>query len=156
MAALMLVRNVVADVGAPGQCGESDIRISNDVQVKSVFFFNNTLSLSFDIPATVNGSPFQHVELTIVGDDGKTEFSAPIATVEVDGGLEAVLMVSLSRYEEYSLSALYDGVEGCPTFARLDLRRNKTITEYLACIREKGWARCNLPEPVWKDTTDNK
>lgn len=154
MTTLILITKVVADVEAPGQCDESDIKISHDLQVKSVFYFNNLLSLSFDIPATVSGSPFQSVELTIIGDDEKTQFSTPLSTFEIDGELEAVMIVSLSRYEEYSLHAGYYGEEGCPTVAVLDLRGNKKITEYLACIRENGWAKCNLPESALKDTPD--
>ena len=152
MTALIVITNAVADVEAPSQCDESDIRISHDLQVKSVFYFSSLLSLSFDIPATVNGSPFQSVELSIIGDDEKTQFSTPLSTLEFDGELEAVLYVSLSRYEEYSLHASYYGEKGCPTLATLDLRGNKKITEYLACIRENGWAKCNLPESALKDT----
>ena len=153
MTTLILIANVVADVEAPGQCDESDIKISNDLQVKTVFLFNSLLSLSFDIPATVNGSPFQDVNLTIVGDDEKTLLSTPLSTKEIDGEREAVLIVSPSRYEEYSLHGHYYGAKGCPTLAILDLRGNKKITEYLACIRKNGWAKCNLPESALKDTT---
>lgn len=149
---LMLITNVVADVEAAYQCDESDIKISNDLQVKSVFLFNNLLALSFEIPASANGSPFQGVELTIVGDDEKTQFSAPLSTHEIDGELEAVLAVSPSRYEEYSLHAMYYGAKDCPTLAVLDLRGNKKITEYLQCIRKNGWAKCNLPESALKAT----
>jgi hypothetical protein len=153
MTILMLTTNVVADVEAAGQCDESDIKISNSLQVKSVFLFNNLLALSFGIPASVNGSPFQRVELTIVGDNEKMQFSTPLSTYETGGELEAVLSVSPSRYEEYSLYAHYYGAKGCPTLAVLDLRGNKKITEYLACIRKNGWAKCNLPESALKDTT---
>ena len=45
MTILMLTTNVPADVEAPGQCDESDIKISNNLQVKSVFLFNNLLTL---------------------------------------------------------------------------------------------------------------
>ncbi len=153
MTALILITNVVAEVEAPSQCDESDIRISHDLQVKSVFYFNDLLALSFDIPATVNDSPFQDVYLTIVGDDEKTLLSTPLSTKEIDGERVAVLTVSHSRYEEYSLHGHYYGAEGCPTLAMLDLRGNKKITEYLACIRNNGWAKCNLPVSVLKDTT---
>ena len=152
MTALILITNVVADVDAPVQCDESDIKISNDLQVKQVFTSNNLLLLSFDIPATVNGSPFQDVYLTIVGDDEKTLLSTPLSTKEIDGEREAVLIVSPSRIEEYSLHGHYYGAKSCPTLAILDLRGNKKITKYLACIRDNGWAKCNFAESVLKDT----
>ncbi len=154
MTILMLTTNVVADVEAAGQCDESDIKISNSLQVKSVFLFSKLLTLHFDIPASVNGSPFQVVELTIIGDDEKTQFSTLLSTLEFNGELEAVLYVSPTRYEEYSLHAHYYGAKGCPTLAVLDLKGNKKITDYLACIRKNGWAKCNLPESALKDTTD--
>ena len=103
----------------------------------------------------MNGSPFQVVELTIVGDNEKTQFSAPLSTLEFSGEIEAGLYVTPSRYEEYSLHAITPGAKGCPTLAVLDLRGNKKITEYLACIRKKGWAKCNLPESALKDTPTN-
>jgi len=141
-----------ADIEDSLPCKESDIRISNALQVKQVFASNDKdndlLTIHFDIPSLVNGEQFQGINLTITDGDDEIQLSTPLSTWEVDGNLEAVMFVSQSIYEEYSLAAHYFGENGCPSLSVLKLKDNKKIKEYLSCIRDKSWLECNFSESV--------
>jgi len=104
------------------------------------------LVLHFEVPTTINNAPFDKLYLTIGGGWMIPELLTPLLTWQVDDGLEAMLEVSQTRYNQYSLFASYTPTKGCPPVATLNLKGNQEIEDHLDCVREFGWAKCAVME----------